>query len=304
MSLKAVLTAILGGYPTVHQDIPASAVFLVIYAIGAASHMTIFVRNKRSKHKFFVSWGMFGLCVSRVVTCTLRIVWAKKPTNQSVAIAAQIFLNAGVLIVYIVALYLSTRLLRATQPKVGWNFYLAKVLVLMYVFMACMLVLLIAFTVKSFYTSNTTLLSVAHWIQRAAILYMLIFTVIALVFYMCALLYPRTCEPENFGAGSLVAKFTIMGATLFFALFLSGLRTAYMWAPSHLASNPPWYDTRATFYIIVLGFELAVIYLFLLTRVDKRFWVPNGSSKPGDYSRVGSASNEMSTSGPEEKGGV
>ena len=71
--------------------------------------------------------------------------------------------------------------------------------------------------------------------------------------------------------------------------------------------DPAWYQSKACFYIFnftveIIGMYLAycstltrdqtemliqdlVIFLYIVVRVDKRFWVPNGSHGAGDYSR-------------------
>lgn len=50
----------LGGIPKKDVDIPVTAVFLFLYIIGAATHMTIFQYNKRRGHKFLFNGMMFG----------------------------------------------------------------------------------------------------------------------------------------------------------------------------------------------------------------------------------------------------
>ena len=91
--------AAVGGLPTVGVDVPICSVFLVLFICGAAGNMTIFQLNKRRGHKFLMSGMLFGFCMARIVTQIMRIVWACYPTDVSVAIAATIFVAAGVLIV-------------------------------------------------------------------------------------------------------------------------------------------------------------------------------------------------------------
>lgn len=49
-------------------------------------------------------------------------------------------------------------------------------------------------------------------------------------------------------------------------------------------NDPAWYHSKACFYIFNFVVELAVIALYILVRVDLRFYVPNGSRRAGDYS--------------------
>jgi len=229
---------------------------------------------------------MFVFCTIRVATCILRLVWATRPNNPHIAIAAMIFNSAGVLIIYFVVLVLAQRVFRATHPKLGWNRPFSKTLIVCYVFLAGSLILTIAFTVLSFYTLNMTLRSVARWIQRGAILYMMIFNVLSLVLLLLSSFLPRAPDNENFGTGSMNSKLTILGMAVFFSVFIIGFRMGTAWADPRPASHAAWYDTKPAFYVILFAFEIIVVYLFLFARIDKRFWVPNGSCKPGDYSQT------------------
>jgi hypothetical protein len=52
----------LGGTPDVSVDVPITAVFLFLFIIGAAAHMTIFQLNRKKGHKFLMSALLFGKC--------------------------------------------------------------------------------------------------------------------------------------------------------------------------------------------------------------------------------------------------
>ena len=276
----------IGGIPTVHQDIPVSAVLIFIYLVGAIANQVIYRRNQRKGLRFPMSWAMFGFCMSRVGTHVLRIAWATRPTNARVAIAALIFTNIGVLVVYVVVLLLALRVFRATHPKLGWNRRLGKTFTVSYVLLLGAVLLVIAFTILTFYTLNPTVRSVALWIQRSAILYMLFFNIASLSLLLLSWLLPRAQDNENFGTGGMGSKLIVLGVAIFFTIFIAGFRTGTAWSAARLASNAAWYDSKAAFYVILFGLEIIIVYLFLLTRFDRRFWVPNGSNKPGDYSRI------------------
>jgi hypothetical protein len=84
-----------GGIPRTKVDVPITAVFLVLFIMGAATHFTIHELNGKRGHKFHLSDAVFDFCMVRTVTCTMRIVWAFRPTNNSIQLAALIFENAG-----------------------------------------------------------------------------------------------------------------------------------------------------------------------------------------------------------------
>jgi hypothetical protein len=273
-----------GGRPTINTDIPVISVFLALYLGGAVCNMAIFQMNRRKGHKFLASWAMFGFCMARIVSCILRIAWTTRIHNARLAIAASIFLNLGVMVVYAVVLVLASRILRATQPRLGWNPVLRKAVKITYIGIVVVVVLLLSFIIASVETLNPGVRTAALWVQRASNLYLLLLNCIAPIFLILSCLLPKDPESENFGSGSMRTKKIILGVASFFCVFISGFRCGTIWAAPRPASDPAWYDHRALFYLVLLGFEIVVIYLFIFTRFDKKFWVPNGSQGAGDYS--------------------
>ena len=260
--------------------------FIFLFLVGAIANQLVFQANRKRHHKFYMTWVMFGFCMARVATHVLRIAWTTQVDNPHLAIAALIFTNIGVLIIYMVILLMAMRVFRATHPKWGWNKGLRTTTQVAYYLLGGALVLVIAFSIVSFYTLNATIKSVALWIQRVAILYMMIFNVVSMTLLLLSALLPRASNWENFGAGTMESKLIILGTGVFFIVFIAGFRLGVIWAPARPASRPPWYDSKPAFYVIYFGFEVIIVYLLLLTRFDRRFWVPNGSNGPGDYSRV------------------
>ncbi|KAH0341383.1 hypothetical protein KCU81_g6235, partial [Aureobasidium melanogenum] len=293
----APTTAAVGGRPTINTDIPAISVYLLLYIVGAICNMTIFQMNRRKGHKFLASWAMFGFCMARIVSCVLRIAWTTRLQNARLAIAASIFLNLGVMVVYAVVLVLASRILRAAQPRLGWNFTLRKAIKISYIGIVVVVILLLSFIIASVETLDQGVRTASLWVQRASNLYLLFFNCIAPVFLILSCLLPKDPEAENFGSCSMRTKQIILGVASFFSLFISGFRCGTIWATPRPASDPAWYDHRALFYIVLLGFEIVVIYLFILTRFDQKFWVPDGSQGPGDYS----GRNQKGEKGEDEK---
>lgn len=273
-----------GGSPTKGTDVPITAVLMGIYIIGATGHMTILQLNRRRGHKFLMSGAMFGFCMSRILTCALRIGVANNPNNISLSIAAQIFLNAGVLLAYIVGLLLSQRLLRALQPQLGWSNPLRILFKTLYVLLAVCLALTIIFVNVSFYTLDAALRNDAIWVQRASILFILCFNLISLSIYLTAVLLPKSADAERFGQGSVAGQKLITGFILLLCILEAGFRTGITFESPRSIENPAWYQSKPAFYILFFGVEITIIYTLLISRFDKRFWVPNGSKMPGHYS--------------------
>lgn len=85
--------ATVGGIPTIIPDVPICAVLIAIFLGLAASHMTLYFRNKKRGHWFIFNAFVFGFGMSRVLANILRLVWATMPMNEDVRLVAQVFLN-------------------------------------------------------------------------------------------------------------------------------------------------------------------------------------------------------------------
>ncbi|KAI1294330.1 hypothetical protein F5Y03DRAFT_373107 [Xylaria venustula] len=275
----------LGGRPEVIPDIPISAVFIFLYLCSAVTNMTILQINLRRNHKFIISGALFGFSMSRIITFILRIVWAKNPTNVRLAIAANVFVNAGVLVIYVVNLIFAQRILRAAQPAIGWNRALSIIFKVFYVGIFLALVLVIYSAVQGSYTLDTNILRITRDIQLAATTYLLVFTTLPIWLLIAAyVVLPKSEEAEIFGAGRMRTKVIINVISTCICIFLAGFKTGTTWETPRPVTNPAWYQSKPAFYAILFVPELIILAMFVFSRVDKRFHVPNGSKQPGHYS--------------------
>lgn len=265
--------------------------------------MTLFQRNKRSHRHFFpMSLALFGFCMSRLATCSLRIAWALTPDNTNLAIASTIFSAAGVLIAYVVVLLLALRILRATHPGLGWSGPLRWGLRASYFGLGIALVLLIAFTILNFFTLEAELKTAAMWVQRGGILYMLVFNLIAPGLVLASVLLPKPEEattmrsqPLGVRDTSLSSQYLVQGVAMSLTLFIIGFRAGTLWADPRPASDPAWWQGKAAYYTILFALEVLVIYWLMLMRFDQKFWVPERrSSREGEGEGDGKRSYESS----------
>ncbi|KAL8932165.1 MAG: hypothetical protein Q9216_006940 [Gyalolechia sp. 2 TL-2023] len=278
--------ASLGGVPTVDTDIPITAVFLFLFICGAVANMTIFQLNKKRGHKFVMSGMMFGFCMARVTTCVMRIVWATRPRHIPIAIAAQIFVAAGVVLLFVVNLIFTQRIIRAAHPNFGWQPFFSYFFKATYVLIVITLIMLITANVQSFYTLNNN----TKRIDRSIILYgQTFYTIISfLPFPMIigGLIIPRKTRVEKFGSGHFKSKIIILLSAAFLLCLGASFRVGTNYKTPRPLSDPPEYYNRACFYIFNFVVEYIVIILYIVVRVDLRFYVPNGSKKAGDYSGI------------------
>lgn len=275
--------ASLGGRPTKDLDIPISSVFLLLFLGAGVAHMTLFQRNRSRGHKFIPSAVTFGFCMSRLVANALRIAWACHPDNVRLAIAAEIFVAAGVLLLFILNLLFAQRMLRAAFPKFGWSRALSWMFKGLYVLTILCIAMVITVVVQSSYTLNANTHRIDRDVLLAGTTYFAVISFLPLPIVALVLLFSRGRQIEPFGSGSWYAKgFTVLLAGTLLCLGAS-FRAGTSWMPPRPITDPAWYDSKACFYVFDFGIGWLVVIVFLLARVDQRFWVPSGSSKVRHY---------------------
>ncbi|ODH27798.1 hypothetical protein ACO22_04074 [Paracoccidioides brasiliensis] len=275
--------AAIGGRPSLPVDVPITSIFLVIFMAGAVSHMILFRRNMARGHKFIPSAVTFGFCMARIAACVLRIVWANRLTNARIAIAAQVFVAAGVLLLFILNTLYAQRILRSTHPRIGWSRPLSYFFKTLYMIIILTLAMVVTATVQSFYTLDPDIRLIDRNLQWYGLSYFTAFSFLPIPMLAFVLLSPRLQPAQNFGHGSLRAKFLIVGAASVLLCLGASFRAGVAFMPPRPANNPAWYHHKACFYVFNFSLEVIVVFLYLFGRVDLRLHVPNGSSKVRSY---------------------
>ncbi|CZT20103.1 uncharacterized protein RCC_05960 [Ramularia collo-cygni] len=279
----APTTAGLGGHPTLATDIPIASIFITLYLISAIANLLTFRKNHRKSHKFLFNILLLQFSLARILTCALRIASAVNPTNINLAIAANIFVNAGILLVYIINLNFAQRILRARQPEIGWNPLFRGTVKILYVLMAMALMLLVSFIVVSTYTLDVELRDVARKVQLAGITYFLGFSALPLLVLGMSYILPVSKRAESFGSGSMVSKTLIVVVSTALCILGAGFKAGAIWETPRPIEHPAWYQEKAAFWVFLFAIEVVILYFFLAVRIDERFWVPDGSSKLKTY---------------------
>ncbi|KAF2162518.1 hypothetical protein M409DRAFT_69096 [Zasmidium cellare ATCC 36951] len=281
----------LGGRPTILPDVPISAVFLALFTLGAVGHMGLFQINMRKRHKKFAfNAATFGFCLTRIVATSLRIAWAYHPTNISLAMAAQIFVYAGVPILFITNLFFIERIVRAQHPRFGWSKPFSIWLPIFVGIQIITIFALITAVVVQFYKPDE--LS-QRWTRGVQLYGATLFGLAAILPIPMALVswvaktHPELKEvpTDNFGEkGSILTKTLLLLVT---AVPLS-LGAWYRATTSYLdplpSANPtPWYFSKAAFYTFNFTIEILVVLFWLGIRIDRFFIVPDGCKGPYSY---------------------
>ncbi|KAJ5431491.1 Protein of unknown function DUF3112 [Penicillium cf. griseofulvum] len=287
-------TASMGGRPTISLDVPICAVFLVLFISGAACHMTLLRRNLARGHKFIPSGATFGFCMSRIIANIIRIVWACHPTNIRIAIAAQIFVAAGVLLLFILNLLYAQRTFRAVYPVAGWSRTVSWAFKALYFLVVVTIIMVITCVVQSSYTLNSNTLRIDRDIMIYGQTYFSIISFLPIPLVLLVLLSPNRKQIQQVGSGGWVPKVFIVVLVSLLLCLGASFRAATSWMPPRPVTDPAWYHSKACFYVFNFTIDILAVAIFFVGRVDQRFWVPDGSSKVRHYRRnEGSEKNEQ-----------
>jgi hypothetical protein len=226
-----------------------------------------------------------GFCMARIVTLSLRISWAYFPHNVKLAIAAQVFVAAGVVIIFIVNLVFAQRMIRASHPRFGWHPMLGSwTFKLIYIIIFLTITMLITATVDSFYVISPYIHHVDRSIQLYGVTCFAIIAFLPIPLVLLLLAIPRSHPLDNFGKGHWRTKPVILltGTTLIaFGAIYRAVTTWFTMVP--MSQPMPSYLHKAAFYIANFTVEILVVYLYGFTRVDQHFYVPDGSKKRKSY---------------------
>ncbi|KAK4205513.1 hypothetical protein QBC40DRAFT_344666 [Triangularia verruculosa] len=274
----------LGLTPTIPLDIPISSCLLFLFILAAVTHMTIFQLNRRRSHKFLFSALLFGFSMARIVSLVMRIVWACRPTNTNIALAATIFVAAGVLLLYIVNLFFAQRVLRAYHPRFGWGKGVGLAWKGVLGSVIGVLIMVITATVVGVLSTDPGVKGRTREVQLVAGVYLAVLAFLPVVVVVLAVFWPGRGTMEKFGTGRMRHKICLLVGTSLLLTLGASFRAGIGFVPRP-ATDPAWYHSKAAFYCFNFGIELVVVYGYAIARFDRRFHVPDGSEKPGDYGK-------------------
>lgn len=280
-------TATLGGIPTNSVDTPVTCVFLFLFVLSAAFHMTIFRINLRRGKKFLFSALCFGYSMARIVSCCMRIAWANDQRNSDLVIAANVFVSAGVVILYIVNIIFAKRMVRALHPCLGkkkwFNLVFTATVASVIVVLIMMVTVIVYGSLKT--DMSTTTRAQIQDIQKFAVVYMSILAFLPIPLLALAYAFHSAKNGESvhkFGDGKWRTKLLLLlGSTTLLTLGMA-FRASIMFMPRP-ASNPAWYHSKACFYVFVFGVEVVCVYAYGLMRFDKRFHIAKGENIEEQY---------------------
>ena len=276
-------TAGVGGIPNTNVDVPVTAVFLFIFLCGAIAHMTILQTNRKRGHTFIMSGLLFGFCMARQVTCIMRIVWATRQRNVRVAIAANIFVALGVILLFAINLIFAQRVLRASHRHSAWHPFFNHTFTVLFVLIFISIAMLVTCTIQSFYTLNENTKRIDRDVTLYGGTYFAFLAFLPIPLVVIGLMIPHKGRVDKFGSGRYRTKIAILLTSAFLLSLGAWFRAGTNYATPRPAMNPAWYHSKACFYFFNFSVEVLVVWLYVIVRVDRRFHVPNGSGKVRHY---------------------
>ncbi|KAM3498120.1 hypothetical protein MY10362_008549 [Beauveria mimosiformis] len=281
-----------GGIPTPEDDVFITAVFLILFGLGAFTHISIFRANSKRGHKFLLSDLMFDFCMVRVMTCIFRIVWAFS-SPRGVVLAATIFQNGGAAVIFAVNLFLAQRLVRSMHPAFGWRpafSYLS--LFLIFSVPAVIVMNIIATSLSFFSAGNPIQLQASEGVLRVGASWnmMLVAMPLLWVFLVSATAHS---SPEEFGTGNLARKGSLLVFSATTLAVGAAAKLVAIFNPADVEAMSPLF-TKGAFYTTGFMLEILTVAAYAFFRIDLTFHIPNGASGPGGYSQHPNAENTKS----------
>lgn len=215
--------------------------------------------------------------MARIFTSVLRIASIAVPRNVRLALAANIFVAAGVVIIFIINLFFTQRIVRSLHPNAGWHRAGTTIFRLLGALIALTLIIVITATVQSFYTLSTRTRLIDRGLQLYGACYLAVVATLPILFVITSIITPRHAH-DRFGQGRLRSKIL----TLLLGSFLVSVGAWYRFGTALQKPIPrsqplPVYFSKAPFYFFNFGVEVMVVYLYAIMRVDRRFHVPDGA---------------------------
>jgi hypothetical protein len=204
--------------------------------------------------------------------------------NIKLAIAASIFVAAGVLILFIINLVFAMRIVRSLHPSLGWHPAFGIIFKFLCVLTGATIIMVIAGTVQSFYTLDLKTKATDRNLQLYGSTFLAILATLPLPITILSLLIPYS-PPDRFGVGRLRTKVIVLLVSTTLLAIGAWYRCGSTWAPPVPRSQPlPGYLGKGAFYIFNFFVEIQTVLMYAILRVDLRFHVPNGANGVGSYS--------------------
>lgn len=259
----------IGGIPSVPVDVPPLAVFLSLHATAAAISMFLTESRRRKGHDRTIPIITFLFSGERVLACAVRMAWASRPGNVRIAVASQVFLQAGVLLLLLLNLILAERVLLDRRPGPRARRCLRVLLGAMSALTVSALIMVVVSIIVSVYSLDQRAIERCRDVQRATASYLVVLAVAPAALFLIAPLFSTIQIPRRKKLGR--SEVAIVLSSCLLCTLNSGFKAGVLWARPKSLFDPAWYHSKACLYTFVLGTELVALVLLLATRADLKF---------------------------------
>ncbi|KAH8911652.1 hypothetical protein BR93DRAFT_921629 [Coniochaeta sp. PMI_546] len=261
-------TQAIGGTPTLGVDDPICAVLIFLFAVVAVFHITWRVKQNED-HRSKLGFLLFIFSFVRSVALVLRIAWASRPTNINVAIAANVFTAAGVVILFIVNLIFARRVVN-DYCRFGKHKAFDWALRFLIFCIAASIIMLIVATVYSFFTLDAAKRLICRKIQLFGSTYLTLLAFLPIPAAIMALLFPSDMtRTDPYLRRRFRAKVQLLLVTSALLTLGAGFRCGTSFDARPLG-QVTWFHHKAAFYCFNFGIEVIVLYIFAAARFDSR----------------------------------
>jgi hypothetical protein len=244
-------------------------VLIFLFALVGAFHLTLRLKLHPT-HRSRLGFLLFIFSVVRTVALVLRIAWSSYPRSVNVAIAANVFTAAGVVILFIVNL-IFTRRLAHDYVRGGKSRFFDWALRFLVFCIAASVIMLIVATVYSFFTLDPVARLTARKIQLFGSTYLALLAFLPIPAALLALVFRNEAVREDPALRRrFMAKVQLLLVTAALLTLGAGFRcgTAFDARP---LGHPTWFHHKAAFYCFNFVIEVIVLYIYAAARFDFRF---------------------------------
>jgi hypothetical protein len=264
-------------------------VLLVVYLGLGIFHAYCFF--KLSKKTFVPQAMTMGFCFSRVVSLSLRMAWTEHVTNKNLAIAASVFINAGVLLLvlspvrprltlqYLVNVIFVHRLALQVFTSIPTRRrYPLNAAAFAYMFSTLpLLILVIVPGIQLFLSSDPSTISTDRKILRFAQCYLTVMVCLPVVLAPIIWIsyFQRKVRAITPKEVTLRAGIVFTAGSLLVWIQAVKILQGFYTPTAETAVNPPWFLQRPILYSGFFLPEILIVILFAVSNIRTRFVFPN-----------------------------
>jgi hypothetical protein len=169
------------------------------------------------------------------------------------------------------------------HPTIGWSLpFTVFTLFLIWSVPSVIVLNIISISVSFFSVGNEAQLTATETALTFGASWNVMLSLMPLLLLLIAGLLPMKKKPEQFGSGTLPGKAALVAYASATLGVGAAIRAAAIINPEQPGTQSTLFG-KPVFYTTGFVLEILVVVIYAVARIDLLFHIPNGSSKPGDY---------------------